>query len=199
MSDGVSRRPDTVVLVGGGIGAGKSSVLSVFADRGFTTVSADEVGREILAPGSPLVDEVAAAWPGVVADGVVDRQALAAIVFTDPAALERLEAITHPEIERRIRRTVAASTAPVAIEVPVMKVFTTDAFTRLAVVADPEVRIARAVARGGSREDVQRRLANQPTDHEWRRWADLVVDNSGAWAQTEQTVRTLIEDLVADG
>ncbi len=188
-----------VVLIGGGIGAGKTSVSRVFQDHGFSVISTDEIGRDVLAEGSPGVGAVARLWPRVVRDGVVDRAALARIVFGDAVALEALEAITHPVIERRARDQIVACGGPVVVEVPVMKVFEDDPFTRIAVVADTEVRIARAVARGATRKDVLQRMSHQPTQDEWRAWADVVVDNTGAWAHTEASVEAIIDTVTADG
>jgi len=199
MSDSVSCSSRPVVLIGGGIGAGKTSVSHVFQDHGFTVVSTDEIGRDVLGEGAAAVDAVGRRWPTVVEDGIVDRGALADIVFADPAALEQLESITHPIIERRAREEIAASEVPVAVEIPVMKVFRDDPFTRIAVVADLDVRIARAVARGASREDVLQRIARQPTQGEWRAWADVIVENSGAWAHTENSVKAIIRRVINDG
>jgi dephospho-CoA kinase len=199
MSGHVSRARDPIVLVGGGIGAGKSSVLQVFSEHGFSVISTDDVGRAVLAPRSPAIRDIHRLWPEVVEGGVVNRQALAMIVFGDPDQLERLERITHPEIERRVRADIDRRRGPVAVEVPVMKVLRDDVFTRVAVLADRDVRMARAVTRGATREDVEQRMATQPTDDEWRDWADVVLDNSGAWAHTEESVRSLIAELLSDG
>ena len=86
----------------GGIGAGKSSVAEVFRERGAVVIDADALAREALAPGSTGARAVAAQWPAVVdAAGTVDRSALARIVFDDPGARERLNAIVHPEVRAR--------------------------------------------------------------------------------------------------
>ncbi len=198
MSDRDSSRQVPVVLIGGGIGAGKSRVASLFARHGFSWISTDDIGRDVLAPGSRAVEAVRALWPSVVDGDAIDRMALARIVFADGAALVQLEGITHPEIERRVRNQIVQSSAPTVIEVPVTKVLQTGLYTRVAVVALIDVRIARAVSRGGDIADVRRRIASQPTDDDWRSWADVVVDNSGAWDETERSVCALIEEILAD-
>lgn len=199
MSGHHSQREPLVVLVGGGIGAGKSCVSAVFAERGFEVVSSDDVGRDVLAPRSPALDAVRSLWPEVVAGEEVDRAALAKIVFSDPKALACLEAITHPEIEHRIRSHLTERETPVAVEVPVMKVFAEEPFTRVAIVADTGTRLARAMRRGASQADVAQRMASQPSGDEWEAWADFVVDNSGAWDATEFAVHILIDELLTDG
>lgn len=188
------------VLLGGGIGAGKSTVAAVFGDHGFEVIVADDVGREVLAPGTDAVDEVAGRWPEVVADGVVDRGRLAAIVFGDVDELRALEAITHPAIGALIRRRIAGAPGRrVVVEVPVMGVLVGLDALRIAVVAPDDVRLARAVSRGNTRDDVLARMASQPSQDDWRRWADAVIDNDGPWLATQRLVEALIADLVIEG
>ena len=159
-------------------------------------IIADDVGRDVLQPGSQAVAAVHDRWPDVVRDGVVDRAALAAIVFTDDEALADLEGITHPAIAERISDMLdALGEADVIVEVPVMSLFEGRRFTRLAVVADDHVRLARAVARGGEPSDVKNRMASQPSSAEWRAWADHMIDNTAAWGDTEQAVRGVIDEL----
>ena len=189
-------RPRTVLL-GGGIGAGKSSIADVFARHGFDVVLADRIGAEVLAPGAPAVDDVARRWPDVVEDGIIDRAALASIVFRDPDELAALEAMTHPAITGAIMdRVAAAGGGRILIEIPVRAVVDDLDALRIAVVADAEVRLARAVARGGDRDDVLARMRSQAGEDEWRAWADVVVDNSGAWSETERVVEAIIGEVV---
>ena len=186
------------VLLGGGIGAGKTRVAGLFAGAGFLVISSDEVGRQVLAPGSDAVALVESIWPDVVVEGVVDRSALAAYVFRDPADLARLERITHPGIEAAIRRQVEATQGPVVIEVPIISVLSDAPFLRIAVVADENVRLERAVSRGGAETDVRSRMEHQPTDDQWRAWAEFVIENSGSWETTEVRARRVIEDVLTD-
>jgi dephospho-CoA kinase len=186
------------VILGGGIGAGKTSVGSLFGKHGFTLIVADDVGRDVLAPGSDATRQVEQRWPTVVSEGVVDRGALAGIVFSSRDNLVELEAITHPEIERRIKAMLDdAGRKPCAVETPVPGLLGSVAATRIAIVADDHVRIARAVSRGGSIEDVRARMASQVDQDVWRAWADVIVDNSGAWADTERAVSGVIEELMS--
>jgi dephospho-CoA kinase len=199
MAGEVPREGRLVVLIGGGIGAGKSTIAALFGERGFSVLSADLVGHDVLADGSPTVAEVAERWPEVVTDGSVDRSALARIVFADSAELDALEAMTHPEIARRLRTAIRSADRPVVVEVPVLGVLDGDDAVRIAVVAEPEIRIARAVARGGDPVDVRNRMARQPSDDEWSEWASLVVDSSRSWAETEHVAVAVIEELVSHG
>ncbi|MFV1998807.1 MAG: dephospho-CoA kinase [Acidimicrobiia bacterium] len=199
MADQDSRRLAPTVLLGGGIGAGKTRITELFAAAGFLVISSDEVGRQVLAPGSHAVAMVESIWPDVVADSVVDRAALAAHVFEDPAELAHLERITHPAIEVAIQRQVEDTQSPVVIEVPVVSVLSDAAFLRVAVIADESVRLERARARGGDEADIRRRMQRQPTDDQWRSWATHIIENSGSWETTEDQTRRVIDDVMTDG
>lgn len=195
MGGEVPPRPASVLL-GGGIGSGKSSVGGVFADAGFILVLADAVGHEVLER-ADVVAEVGSRWPSAVEDDVVDRRRLADVVFREPVELAALEAITHPRITAAVAaRLDAASGSPVVIETPIPALFEDRPFTRVAVVADRSLRLARCVARGDDRDDVERRMASQVDDAAWRAWADMVIDNSGSWSSTERSVQTLIGSLL---
>lgn len=181
-------RAESVIAVGGGIGAGKSSVLEVFRRAGFVVIEADKVGHEVLASSEDAGRTVMRRWPSVVVDGEVSRSLLAGIVFEDRTALGELESITHPAIEREIRRRIEEATGRVAIEIPVLTMFADDDWHRIAVVAPEDVRIARAVARGAEPGDVRARLASQPSESAWREWADTVIDNDRSWERTERAL-----------
>ncbi len=181
------------VLLGGGIGAGKSSIARLFAESGYLEIEADRVGADVLRPGTEATSAVAREWPIVVSEGVVDRDALALIVFADRDALRLLESITHPAIVAEIGRRVAGTDQAVVVETPVRHLDLAGEWTRVAVVADEDTRIARAVARGADPDDVRRRIAVQGRDEDWMDWADVVVDNSGAWSETENMVLAVIK------
>ena len=182
----------SIVVIGGGIGAGKSSVLEVFEQDGFLVIEADRVGHEILASNHDAGRRVMHRWPCVVVDGEVARSKLAQIVFSDRDALRELEAITHPAIEREITRRVKEATGAVAIEIPILGMFSHAQWHRIAVVAPEEVRVARVVVRGGEPNDVRARITNQPSTAEWTVWADTVIDNGGSWEQTAHALEAFI-------
>lgn len=196
-------------LVGilGGIASGKSLVAGQLAALGARVVSADALAHEVLE-----YDEVKQMarerWGDVVIGpgGRVDRAAVARIVFapTAEAARERkvLESWTHPEVGRLIRERVEAlvhdpSVAAVVLDVPLMLESGWNRFCdrMLFVDAPREARLARAVARGWSEEDFDRREAAQPPLAEKRAAADFVIDNSttpqATAAQVERFWRTL--------
>ena len=188
-----------VVLLGGGIGAGKSRVAAVFADNGFEMIEADKVGHGVLEHNVGVIAAVAALWPNSVHGGVVDRGALAAIVFSDPVELAKLESITHPAIREELERRIGDATGPVVLEIPLMKVLAQGPYVRIAVIANEITREMRAVERGARRDDVRKRMAHQPTDEEWSAWADRVIDNSGSWDVTVGATAGVIDEVLGDG
>lgn len=178
----------------GGIGSGKSTVSRLLAEHGAVIVDADAIAREVVEPGSPGLAAVAEAFGDdiLAADGSLDRPALAAVVFADPEARRRLDAIVHPLVRARAAE-VAAAAAPDAVvvhDVPLL-VETGQAASYdlvLVVEADPDTRVARLVQRGLTAEDAQARMAAQATDDQRRAVADVVLDNSGTPEQLEEQV-----------
>lgn len=106
-----------IVGLTGGVASGKSHVLHLFQSLGVPGIDADDAGRAVVAPGEPALAEIANTFGGhlLQADGSLDRRALRSIVFADAAALQQLEAITHPHIRARLGQWLSAQTAPYCI------------------------------------------------------------------------------------
>jgi dephospho-CoA kinase len=111
----------------GGFGSGKTTVGRILAELGAKVIDADKVGHAIYEPGTQAHREVVAAFgPGVLEPGgAIDRKKLAAIVFADPAALSRLNAIVHPRMFERMRQMVgeirsSSERNPIVIEAAVL-------------------------------------------------------------------------------
>ncbi|MCV2491412.1 dephospho-CoA kinase [Geodermatophilus sp. YIM 151500] len=169
----------------GGIGSGKSTVARLLVDRGAHLVDADELAREVVAPGTPGLAAVAETFGERVvgADGGLDRPALAAVVFADPGARARLDGIVHPLVRRRAAEVIARlpSDAVVVQDIPLLvETGQAGSFDLVLVVeADAATRLARLAARGMSEDDARARIASQATDAQRRAVADVVLDNSG--------------------
>ena len=192
----------------GGIASGKSTVAARFRARGVPVIDADELAREVVAPGSDGLRAVVEAFgPGVLATGgVLDRKALARIAFSDAAARKKLEGITHPRITRlAIARSQEYANAgePLACYEAALIVENgmADAFRPLVVVACPEdVQVARVRARdGASAEDALARIRAQKPLSEKVAVADHVIDTSGTMEQsekrTEEVLRAICKQL----
>ena len=187
----------------GNIGSGKSSVARLFTARGVPVVDADGLLREVQAPGQPAHAEIAAAWPEAVApDGGIDRKRLGRIVFADPAARKRLEAITHPRIQE-LSRARAAALADAGHELALYEATLLVESGRhkeldglIVVTASPATRLARVVARDGlNEEEVRARMRAQMPEEEKVRLATHVIDNDGDLAATEAQVDRIIAEL----
>jgi dephospho-CoA kinase len=169
----------------GGIGSGKSTVSRLLAERGARLVDADVLAREVVQPGTPGLAAIEDAFgSGVLtADGALDRPALAAVVFADPEARRRLDGIVHPLVRARAVELIGAMPADAVVvqDIPLLvETGQADSFDLVLVVeADPDVRVARLVARGMTEADASARIASQATDAERRAVADVVLDNSG--------------------
>ncbi len=162
-------------VVTGGIGSGKSTVTRLASAAGYSTIDADLVGHDVRA--GPAKATGAARWPEVIEDDYVNRKALGAIVFADRAQLEELEAITHPLISEELRYRMAATTRGV-LELSVPIPLAGDLPT-IVVDAPDDIRRKRLLQRGLSEEQIEHRMANQPTRQEWLDMATIVIDNSG--------------------
>jgi dephospho-CoA kinase len=169
----------------GGIGSGKSTVSRLLAEHGAHVVDADVLAREVVAPGTPGLAAVVEAFGERVVgpDGGLDRPALAAVVFGDPAARATLDGIVHPLVRARAVELISAmpDDAVVVQDIPLLvETGQAGSFDLVLVVeADLEIRVARLVQRGLSEEDARARIAAQATDEQRRAVADVVLDNSG--------------------
>jgi dephospho-CoA kinase len=197
-----------VLLIGltGGIGSGKSTVSALLAERGAVVVDADAITRELQQPGTPVVDAMVERFgPGIVAaDGSLDRQAVADIVFNDAAALSDLGKIVHPAVGAEIARRLleeAETDHLVVLDVPLLVESGRDDLAGLVVVdVDPEVAVRRLVDHRGMREDdVRARMASQASREDRRAKANIVLDNSGTLDELERAVAEAWPRIVALG
>lgn len=188
-----TRRP-YVIGVTGNIACGKTTVTRWLAELGVETIDADLVYHSLIAPGSPLVRAIIERFgEGVAApDGGIDRRALGAIVFSDPAALADLDRLTHPAVIARIQELIGASKAPV-VAVDAVKLVESGLDRSCdevwLVVCMPEQQIERLMQRNGfSREEAERRVRAQPDLEAKRSRSDVVIDNSGDLERTREQV-----------
>jgi dephospho-CoA kinase len=185
-----------MLLVGltGGIASGKSVVARRLAEHGAVVVDADAIAREVVEPGTPGLARIAEEFGTevIAADGSLDRAALGAIVFADPAKLAVLNGITHPAVlelsQRRFAEAGAADPdAVVVYDVPLLSEARGKAeFDVVVVVSAPEeTRIERMVSlRGMSREEAERRIRSQVSEEERRALADHVIESGGTLDET---------------
>jgi dephospho-CoA kinase len=202
---GAGRPPGQLrVALTGGIGSGKSTVAALLAEHGAVVVEADQVAREVVAPGTPGAAAVIGRFgPSVVAaDGTLDRPALARLVFADPAARADLDAIVHPLVVERSASLMADAGpgAVVVYDVPLLvETGRQDEFDLVITVTAPlETRMARLAERGLRQDQAAARIDAQANDADRAAVAWAVVDNSGSVDHLSRQVSRLWLRILAE-
>lgn len=195
--------PSMRVGLTGGIGAGKSTVARLLAERGAVVIDADAIAREVLEPGTAGLAEVVTRFGEAILapDGSLDRPALAAAVFADPGARAELNAIVHPLVGARSAELMAAA-APDAIvvyDVPLLvESELSEGFDAVVVVeADPTTRVHRLAGRGMTGQDARARMDAQASDDQRRAVAHEVLANDATPAVLAAEVDQLWARLTA--
>jgi dephospho-CoA kinase len=190
----------------GGIGSGKSEVSRRLAAHGAVIIDADVAAREVVAPGTPGLAQIAEAFgPGVLGpDGALDRERLGAIVFRDPALRAKLNAIVHPLVGEWMRAAERAAADQarddliVVHDVPLLAENSRASDFDLVIVVDvpPELQVERLVSQRGMTPDQARaRMAAQASRPQRLALADLVIDNSGSLDDLDRRVTEIWTDL----
>ncbi len=184
----------------GGIGSGKSAVADLLVERGAVLIDADQVARDVVAPGGPayqpLIDRFG---PEILAaDGTIDRPALAKVAFADEETRLALNAITHPAIGIAMiqaRDALADSDKIVVLAIPLLTAVhrETVKLHKVVVVDTPtDVALERLLSqRGFDRADAEARIRSQISREERKEEADYVLDNSGDRVALEAEVAKL--------
>lgn len=195
-----------MILVGltGGIGSGKSTVSELLRERGAVVIDADAITREVQEPGSPVLEDLVAAFGRdvIAADGSLDRAAVAGIVFGDPDALKKLNAIVHPAVGRLMNSRILEqreSDNVVVLDIPLLTENPREGLQGRIVIDVPvETQVSRLVDhRGFTEEDARARIARQAAREERLATADFVIDNSGAPDRLTEQIDRLWEWLVS--
>lgn len=204
MTETPTDQPRLHIGLTGGIASGKSTVAAELADLGAVVVDSDALARAVVAPGSEGLGLVREAFgPGAIAaDGTMDRAAVAAIVFNDADARERLNGIIHPLVRAEGRRLVreAGPDAVVVQDVPLLvETGQAGAYDLVLVVqADTDERVARMVRdRGMTEEAARARIATQATDEQRRAAADVVIVNDAGLEDLRRATRRFWDEYVA--
>jgi dephospho-CoA kinase len=199
-------KPITIGLTGG-IGSGKSTAAKILAELGAPAIDADKVGHEIYQPGTPAYGELIDAFgEGILApDRTIDRRKLGPIVFADPAALKRLNAIVHPKMFARMGEMVAAmrrggEARPIVIEAAILiEANWQPLFDEIWLVTAARERVIERVERdrGLKPEQTEARIRAQLSDEERRKYATSVIRNDGSLEELRTAVTRLWQDALA--
>jgi len=186
----------------GGIGAGKSEVSRRLAAQGAILIDADAIAREVVAPGTPGLEQVVAEFGTQLlrGDGTLDRERLGEIVFAEPVKLARLNGIVHPLVGKRMSELESAAEADAIVvhDVPLIAENGLAPGYDVVVVVDtpPALQLDRLVRlRGMSDEQAQARMAAQATREQRLAIADFVIDNSGSLGELDRQVGDLWGEL----
>ncbi|MDR5898453.1 dephospho-CoA kinase [Halomonas vilamensis] len=189
-----------IVGLTGGIGSGKSTVARAFGERGIPCIDADDVAREVVAPGEPALEEIRQRHGEEVLheDGTLNRARLRELIFERPEERTWLESVTHPRVRERIvthlEQMQRQGPPYVLLVSPLLFESGQDALVDFTVVVDiPEaLQLSRTLARDEvSETQVRAILAAQMPHHERRARADALIDNSQDTAHMHEQVAKL--------
>ena len=197
-----------VIGLTGGIGTGKSEAARVLEELGAVRVSADELAHRAYRPGTDTWREVVAAFGEEVLhpNGEIDRGKLGAIVFADPAALARLNAIVHPRIYAMAEaelREIRAGDAPAAVleGALIIEAGWTPLVDEVWMTTAPEHQVVQRLQERNhhSVEEIQARIRTQMPASERARHAQVIIDNAEDRARLRQRVLEVWEQRILSG
>lgn len=196
----------TLIGITGPTGSGKTTVLQMLEERGALVLDADRVYHELLKTSPDLIGELSRAFPGTVRDGRLDRRAMARQVFQDPAALERLNGITHRYVTDEIRRRLQAFAMQggTLAAVDAVALFESELSSHcdltLAVTAPEETRAARIMARDGlTREEALLRIRAQHPESWFTERCDAAIVNDGEPETLRNQFTIILEGVLKNG
>ena len=198
-----AERPLRVALTGG-IATGKSQCLAIFKSAGAAVIDADQVARDVVAPGSGGLEAVVKQFGRsiLLSNGQLNRAKLGMVIFADPAARQQLEDIIHPRVYAAIERWFVSLDATLGIaDIPLLFETSREEEFDLVVVAacKPDQQLARLIARTHlSEAEARNRIAAQLPIADKVARADYVIDTGGTLEQTASRTRAVWKKLQAE-
>lgn len=191
-----------IIGLTGSFGSGKTTVAHLFEELGAQVLDADTIAHEVLIPGGPHYDEVAALFQDVDlgTSGALDRRKVAAMIFNDPDRRKRLEAVVHPYVLQRLAEEIyQAQEKMIVVEVPLLFETGLHRFCdqTVLVTASEEVITSRLRKMGFSLQEIEVRRRVQMPVEEKKKQADMIVDNSGELEETKREVEQIWRKLHA--
>jgi dephospho-CoA kinase len=187
----------------GGIASGKSTIARIFASLGCITVDADQIVARLYQPGEAGHEAIVRSYGSgiLLPDGTIDRRKLADVAFATDESAKALNALIHPLVIAEQARMMDDTREGIVMVEATLLIESggKDRYDRIVVVdVDPETQLARAVARGMTRDDAARRIAHQMPREERLRYADYVIDNNGDLRAAEVETRRVFGALQRD-
>jgi dephospho-CoA kinase len=197
-----------VKLIGltGGIASGKSTVATILKQLGAAVSNADELSREVVQPGKGAWKEIVETFGANVlqSDKTLDRKKLRAVVFDNPDARKKLEAIIHPKVralaEEKIRELAAAGRSIIVYEVPLLFEGQLHHWLRPVILVACDINTQRQRLRDRDQltnTEAQQHIDAQMSLEEKRKLADYVIENNGNIEELEQQVKSVLENIAA--
>ena len=185
----------TIALTGG-IGSGKTAVGEILANFGAVVIDSDQLARQVVERGTPGFDQIVAQFGDeILKNGDLDRMALASLIFTDPKKRLELEQITHPLIRQEFAKIIKSlpEDAIVVNQIPLLVESKHDyKFDYIVTVStSEEIRVARLLKRGLTKDQITKRIQAQATDSEREVIADLIIKNE----KSQEELFTQVEKL----
>lgn len=186
-----------IIGITGGSGAGKTTVTKHFEKYDAEIVDADILAREIVASGMPALDEIKKEWQGVVVNGVLDRKALAKIVFNDSNELHKLNTITHKYVIDEINKRIMYSKKRILV-IDAIALFESGLAdicdATVCIIADKSTRIKRIMERDGlTRQEAEERINAQKSDDFYKTNTDYVIYNNDDGSNLEEIIDCIIK------
>lgn len=191
-----------IIGLTGSIASGKSTVANFLKKRGYPVVDADEIARQVVEPGSPVLKEIESVFgAGVIKeDGSMDRAKMGKLIFDDNKKREQLNNIIHPAIRKELiaqkEAQLAAGAETVILDIPLLFENNLHDYVEkiLVVSVTPEVQKERLISRNQfSGQEAEARIASQLPMEIKEQGADAVIDNNGELADTEQQVVDILQ------
>ena len=182
----------------GGIGCGKSTVAALFKEVGWQTIDSDSIVRELLTEDQDVQDQIREHWGDKVftQDDLIDRKAVAALVFSDKSELKWLENLIHPVVQERWKSSLeGAPELAWLVEIPLLfeKRLENNFDLTVCVYSLKDISEARMINRGYTKSEIlQRRKQQMPIDEKVER-ADHVISNTGSFEFLKLQIKKLIE------
>ena len=189
-----------IVGVTGGLGTGKTTVAAMFKRHGAGIIDADAITRGLLGPKGKCIKKVAKIFPGAILKSILNRQALASIVFQNSHTLKKLTDIVFPQAFKEVQRQISLNRKKLLIilDVPLLFESGWEKIVDITVVvkASRGQQFERLKGSRLSRADMLRRLRLQMPLSEKVRRADIVIDNRGTIGETRQQVDAVVDRLL---
>jgi dephospho-CoA kinase len=188
----------------GGIATGKTTVASMLRERDVPVLDADPLGHALLEPGQVTYEEVVAAFGKDILDayGNIGRAKLGALIFADAEKRARLNEILHPRILKVVQKWFAALDEPEGPPFAVVEAallveanYAKELDKLIVCWCRPDQQMGRLLQRGLSEQEAHQRIAAQMSVDEKRKRADIVIDCSGSFEETERQVNQAVEQL----